>query len=149
MNSCYFGTKGIPFYDVKCRPEVLAGQDHRSEPDALSTTINLLMHHSIWWLFNLCMWVGGISQWIRVCFGEVVGEKSLSLVYNWSVFRVHFGTLCTFMSVGHVFAYLYTLDDDSQCHMDYETSLLPKNLFLPYMLLGRTYVVCSVLWFQF
>ncbi len=29
-------------------------------------------------------------------------------------------------SVGHVFAYLYTLDDDSERHMDYETSLLPK-----------------------
>ncbi len=31
-------------------------------------------------------------------------------------------------SVGHVFAYLYTLDDNSQRPMDYETSLLP-NLF--------------------
>ncbi len=30
-------------------------------------------------------------------------------------------------SVGHVFAYLYTLDDDSECPMDYETSLLPKG----------------------
>ncbi len=29
-------------------------------------------------------------------------------------------------SVGHVFAYLYTLDDDSECPIDYETSLLPK-----------------------
>ncbi len=29
-------------------------------------------------------------------------------------------------SVDHVFAYLYTLDDDSKCPMDYETSLLPK-----------------------
>ncbi len=29
-------------------------------------------------------------------------------------------------SAGHVFAYLYTLDDDSECPMDYETSLLPK-----------------------
>ncbi len=28
--------------------------------------------------------------------------------------------------IGHVFAYLYTLDDDSEHHMDYETSLLPK-----------------------
>ncbi len=28
--------------------------------------------------------------------------------------------------VGHVFAYLYTLDDDLECPMDYETSLLPK-----------------------
>ncbi len=25
-------------------------------------------------------------------------------------------------SVGHVFAYFYTLDDDSECPMDYETS---------------------------
>ncbi len=31
-------------------------------------------------------------------------------------------------SVGHVFAYLYTLDDESECPMDYETSLLP-NVF--------------------
>ncbi len=31
-------------------------------------------------------------------------------------------------SVGHVFAYLYTLDDDSERPMDYETSLLP-NVF--------------------
>ncbi len=30
-------------------------------------------------------------------------------------------------SVGHVFAYLYTLDDDSERPMDYETSLLPKG----------------------
>ncbi len=29
-------------------------------------------------------------------------------------------------SVGHVFAYLCTLDDDTECTMDYETSLLPK-----------------------
>ncbi len=29
-------------------------------------------------------------------------------------------------SVGHVFAYLYTLNYDSECPMDYETSLLPK-----------------------
>ncbi len=34
-------------------------------------------------------------------------------------------------SVGHVFAYLYILDDDSECPMDYETSLLPKTFF-PY-----------------
>ncbi len=29
-------------------------------------------------------------------------------------------------SVGHVFTYLYTLDDDSEHPMDYETSLFPK-----------------------
>ncbi len=29
-------------------------------------------------------------------------------------------------SVGHVFAYLYTLDDDSECPTDYETSLFRK-----------------------
>ncbi len=28
-------------------------------------------------------------------------------------------------SIGHVFAYLYTLDDDSERPMDYNTSLLP------------------------
>ncbi len=31
-------------------------------------------------------------------------------------------------SVGHVFAHLYTLCDDSECPMDYDTSLLP-NVF--------------------
>ncbi len=30
-------------------------------------------------------------------------------------------------SVGHAFAYLYTLDDDLECPMDYKTSLLPKG----------------------
>ncbi len=29
-------------------------------------------------------------------------------------------------SVGHVFAYIYNLDDDLECTMDYETSSLPK-----------------------
>ncbi len=32
-------------------------------------------------------------------------------------------------SVGHVFAYVYTLDDDSERPMDYETSLLPEVFF--------------------
>ncbi len=32
-------------------------------------------------------------------------------------------------SVGHVFAYLYTLDDDSEHPVDYETSLLPNFFF--------------------
>ncbi len=31
-------------------------------------------------------------------------------------------------SVGHAFAYLYTLDDNSEYPMDYETTLLP-NVF--------------------
>ncbi len=31
-------------------------------------------------------------------------------------------------SVGHLFAYLYTIDDDSERPMNYETSLLP-NVF--------------------
>ncbi len=29
-------------------------------------------------------------------------------------------------NICHFFAYLYTLDDDSEPRMDYETSLLPK-----------------------
>ncbi len=37
-------------------------------------------------------------------------------------------------SVGHVFAYLYTLDDDLERPMDYETSLLPK--VFPFKLSG-------------
>ncbi len=41
-------------------------------------------------------------------------------------------------SVGHVFAHLYTLDDDSERPMDYETSLLPNGfphnrLFVAYV----------------
>ncbi len=35
-------------------------------------------------------------------------------------------------SVGHVFAYLHTLDDD----LDYETSLLP-NVFPPYCMVSH------------
>ncbi len=31
-------------------------------------------------------------------------------------------------SVCHIFDYLYSLDDDSECPMDHETSLLPKVL---------------------
>ncbi len=41
-------------------------------------------------------------------------------------------------SVGHVFAYLYTLDDDSEWPMDYETSLLAK--LFPLM---RSTNICS------
>ncbi len=42
-------------------------------------------------------------------------------------------------SVGHVFAYLYTFNDDSERTMDYETSLLPK-FFLG---CGNTYLLSS------
>ncbi len=60
--------------------------------------INLLMHHSIWWLFHLCLWERrDISQWTGVCFSKVVGEQGVNSVYIWSVFRVHFGTVCTLM----------------------------------------------------
>ncbi len=45
-------------------------------------------------------------------------------------------------SVGHVFAYLYTLDDDSERPVDYETSLLTKvvhlhSLFQPHLVFRR------------
>ncbi len=42
--------------------------------------------------------------------------------------------------VGHVFAYLYTFDDDSECPMEYETSLLRKvfNFFLTSYVLGSS-----------
>ncbi len=36
-------------------------------------------------------------------------------------------------SVGHVFTYLYTLGDDSERPMNYETSLLPKVFFFHIM----------------
>ncbi len=39
-------------------------------------------------------------------------------------------------SVSHVFGYLYTLDDDSERPMDYETSLLPKVFPLWYKTLS-------------
>ncbi len=34
-----------------------------------------------------------------------------------------------YVSVGHVFAYLYTIDDDSELPTDYKTSLLPKAFY--------------------
>ncbi len=41
-------------------------------------------------------------------------------------------------SVGCVFAYSYTLDDDSERPMDYETSLLPKVFPLVGILLSKS-----------
>ncbi len=57
-------------------------------------------------------------------------------------------------SVGHVFAYLYTLDDDSERPMNYETSLLPKvfpqiNLMKEWSYFPKNIVIekfCSVLY---
>ncbi len=46
-------------------------------------------------------------------------------------------------SVGHVFVYLYTLDDDSERPMDYETSLLPK--VFPLCIHPLWYMVASAL----
>ncbi len=40
-------------------------------------------------------------------------------------------------SIGHVFAYLYTLDDDSERPMDYETSLLPKAFPMSYYIMAE------------
>ncbi len=52
-------------------------------------------------------------------------------------------------SVGHVFAYLYTLDDDSECPMDYETSLLLSVSF-PGKITVNMYKLavctCSIVW---
>ncbi len=42
-------------------------------------------------------------------------------------------------TVGQVFAYLYTLDDDSECPMDYETSLLLKVFPSTIILLRNEY----------
>ncbi len=47
-------------------------------------------------------------------------------------------------SVGHVFANLYTLDDDSECPMDYDTSLLHK-CFLLYTITFSHYLDLLVL----
>ncbi len=49
-----------------------------------------------------------------------------SSTYVYCVVCYHVIVVPYVRSVGHVFAYLYTLDDDSECPMDYETSLLPK-----------------------
>ncbi len=48
-------------------------------------------------------------------------------------------------SVGHVFAYLYTLDDDLERPMDYETSLLPKVFPLLMLFCSKTSIVCYFL----
>ncbi len=48
-------------------------------------------------------------------------------------------------SVGHVFAYLYTLDDNSERPMDYETSLLP-NVF-PYHIVIHMELQNNVSWY--
>ncbi len=55
-------------------------------------------------------------------------------------------------SVVHVFAYLYTLDDDSERPMDYETSLLPKVFPFSFHELGLLEIngfhllKCGVIW---
>ncbi len=52
-------------------------------------------------------------------------------------------------SVGHVFAYLYTLDNDSECPMDYETSVLPKVFPLQSLnILENKIVVISLVFIQ-
>ncbi len=48
------------------------------------------------------------------------------------------------MSVGQVFAYLYTLDDDSEHPMDYETSLLRKVFPLHREDIKSVYSQCHV-----
>ncbi len=47
-------------------------------------------------------------------------------MYEYCVVCYHVIVAPYVRSVGHVFAYLYTLDDDSKHSMDYATSLLPK-----------------------
>ncbi len=44
-------------------------------------------------------------------------------------------------SVDHIFAYLYTLDDNSECAMNYETSLLPKMFPLTLTHVGKPHFV--------
>ncbi len=46
-------------------------------------------------------------------------------------------------SVGHIFACLYALDDDSELPMDYETSLLPKG-FPSYLMRTEMTISCSL-----
>ncbi len=50
-------------------------------------------------------------------------------------------------SVCHVFAYLYTLDDDSERPMDYETSLLPNVFPLTQLQWIGSYCLGKMLYF--
>ncbi len=63
-----------------------------------------------------------------VCSGlayEIYGGGGPSMYIN-CVVCYHVIVAHYVRSVGHVFAYFYTLDDDSEHPMDYETCLLPK-----------------------
>ncbi len=49
-------------------------------------------------------------------------------MYIYCVVCYHVKSAPYVRSVDHVFAYLHTVDDDSECPMDYETTLIP-NVF--------------------
>ncbi len=62
-----------------------------------------------------------------------ISSRSPTSIAHWQDIRINKrykrGCVAPYVrSVGHVFAYLYTLDDYSERPMDYETSLLP-NVF--------------------
>ncbi len=80
---------------------------------------------------------GRLSSWYRSClvcsrlaYEIYSGGGPTTYVYCVVCYRVIVAPYVT--SVGHVFAYLYTLDDDSKRPMDYETSLLPKVFPSPF-----------------
>ncbi len=70
-------------------------------------------------------------SWNRSCFVcswltyEIYSGGGPSTYVYWVVCYCVIVALCV-RSVGHVFAYLYTLHDDLERQIDYEISLLPK-----------------------
>ncbi len=71
-------------------------------------------------------WYRSCLVWSGLAYGIYSGGGPSTYVY--CVVCYHVIVAPYVRSVGHVFAYLYTLDDDSEHPMYYETSLLP-NVF--------------------
>ncbi len=72
-------------------------------------------------------WYRSCLVWFGLAYEIYSGGGPSKYVYCVVCYRVIVAPYVR--SVGHVFAYLYTLDDDSECPMDYETSLFPKVSF--------------------
>ncbi len=86
----------------------------------------------LWHLSSAASSVSGYRSCL-VCSGlayEIYSGGDPS-IYVYCVVCYHVIVAPYVRSVGHIFAYLYTLDDDSKRPMDYETSLLP-NVFPVY-----------------
>ncbi len=72
--------------------------------------------------------------WLLSPAASSVSRYRFCLVYSGLAYAIYSGggpsTSAPYVrSVGHVFTYLYTLDYDSECPMDNETSLLPNVSF--------------------